>query len=82
MIKMHKIYQVKEERENGNYLRRVLRSARKRERPERWSDERERGGERELFGGEEMKKKESRRRNGLLLIFKKNHSIRRPVVHF
>ena len=39
---------LKEERERATHLRRVLRSARKRERRERWPEERERKRERDL----------------------------------
>ena len=50
MLKMHQNEKRKEEREGAAYLRRVLRSTRKRKRRERWSDERERRRERGLVG--------------------------------
>ena len=59
-FKMPRKYKLKEERERGGYLRRVLRSARKRERPERWPDERERGERR--MGLLKKNEEEKRRR--------------------
>ena len=74
MLKMRLKWPLKEERENETYLRRVLRSARKRERPERWPDERERRREREGFdlkkeNGEETRGRR-RQKRGWVLPFK------------
>ena len=51
---------LKREREKGAYLWRGFRSARKRERPERWPDERKRG-ERRMGLLKKMRKKNARK---------------------
>ena len=68
-LKMPRKYKLKEERDGGDYLQRVFRSARKRERSERRSDERESFGLSAKWRNDARKKKK-RSRLGWVLPFK------------